>query len=361
MIIIFFFLILIPIFILMIKKMEKFQTRGYIMADINSNKDVKVDSSLVRVSDRINGKEICIDNVCLTKNELKMINTLHPKLKRTVCINNECNYKKHFGYLKKLWPIGSIVMYGGDLERLPDGWQICDGSMGTPDLRDKFILGGDKNYKYTYELMGHDMCSNKQGVKPSYYFEKGPDFVNKCKAICNNYTNCFGYNKSDTTCILWTEELSETTISSLPRIISETTTSKAFPDLSKSKCYKKNTHGGDNEHTLKLSEIPPHNHLLQSYASMSGTGSSKGLLGDVSKGNSIIMNGNDFHNLLSFSGDNVPHENKPPFVSLYYVMKIDPNYKESPIIESIIENKLSREDVLREQIREEPISQVPVA
>jgi len=38
-------------------------------------------------------------------------------------------------------PPGAIVMWSGLLANIPSGWALCDGSNGTPDLRDRFILG----------------------------------------------------------------------------------------------------------------------------------------------------------------------------------------------------------------------------
>ncbi|QOV56309.1 tail fiber protein (plasmid) [Serratia marcescens] len=37
-------------------------------------------------------------------------------------------------------PFGTIVMYSG--RTIPNGWLLCDGKNDTPDLIDKFILGG---------------------------------------------------------------------------------------------------------------------------------------------------------------------------------------------------------------------------
>lgn len=36
---------------------------------------------------------------------------------------------------------GVIVMWSGLLINIPSGWVLCDGTNGTPDLRDKFIKG----------------------------------------------------------------------------------------------------------------------------------------------------------------------------------------------------------------------------
>jgi len=41
----------------------------------------------------------------------------------------------------ELIPRGVIVMWSGTLATIPDGWQLCDGTNGTPNLLDKFILG----------------------------------------------------------------------------------------------------------------------------------------------------------------------------------------------------------------------------
>ena len=39
-------------------------------------------------------------------------------------------------------PVGTVVMWSGDVAAIPTGWAICDGSNGTPNLVGKFIKGG---------------------------------------------------------------------------------------------------------------------------------------------------------------------------------------------------------------------------
>lgn len=41
----------------------------------------------------------------------------------------------------ELYLKGMIVMWSGTLEDIPEGWTLCNGGLGTPDLRDKFIYG----------------------------------------------------------------------------------------------------------------------------------------------------------------------------------------------------------------------------
>lgn len=43
-------------------------------------------------------------------------------------------------------PVGSIVMYNGLVADIPGNWKLCDGTSGTPDLRDKFIVGAGSSY-----------------------------------------------------------------------------------------------------------------------------------------------------------------------------------------------------------------------
>jgi len=43
-------------------------------------------------------------------------------------------------------PAGCIIMWSGDANTIPAGWTLCDGSNGTPDLRNKFIVGAAGEY-----------------------------------------------------------------------------------------------------------------------------------------------------------------------------------------------------------------------
>jgi microcystin-dependent protein len=41
---------------------------------------------------------------------------------------------------------GIIVMWSGAINTIPSGWNLCDGTNGTPDLRDRFIVGVGSSY-----------------------------------------------------------------------------------------------------------------------------------------------------------------------------------------------------------------------
>ena len=43
-----------------------------------------------------------------------------------------------------LMPSRGIIMWSGTAADIPTGWALCDGTGGTPDLTDRFILGRGK-------------------------------------------------------------------------------------------------------------------------------------------------------------------------------------------------------------------------
>lgn len=50
------------------------------------------------------------------------------------------NIKTNITALQDAMPVGSIIMFNGKAEDIPSGWAICDGTNGTPNLIDRFVL-----------------------------------------------------------------------------------------------------------------------------------------------------------------------------------------------------------------------------
>ena len=111
---------------------------------INKNVDLK-NNAEVSVKDSVEGEKFCLDNSCITGEDIARINEIPEKLKTSICIDSECVGKTELYYLKDVWPEGSIVAYTGNISDIPDGWRICDGKDHLPDLRDRFILGSDSS------------------------------------------------------------------------------------------------------------------------------------------------------------------------------------------------------------------------
>jgi len=70
-------------------------------------------------------------------------------------------------------PIGGIMMWSGAITSIPSGWNLCNGTNSTPDLRDRFILGAGQSYavgatggEATHTLTIAEMPSHNHGGVP---------------------------------------------------------------------------------------------------------------------------------------------------------------------------------------------------
>lgn len=43
-------------------------------------------------------------------------------------------------------PAGAIILWSGSVGSIPTGWVLCNGSNGTPDLRNRFVVGAGSTY-----------------------------------------------------------------------------------------------------------------------------------------------------------------------------------------------------------------------
>lgn len=59
-------------------------------------------------------------------------------------------FRAHAAFIAQLSfaliPIGGICMYDGLIADLPANFKVCDGTSGTPDLRNRFIVGSGSTY-----------------------------------------------------------------------------------------------------------------------------------------------------------------------------------------------------------------------
>lgn len=47
-------------------------------------------------------------------------------------------------------PQGIIAIWSGAANAIPQGWALCNGQNGTPDLRNRFVLGAGSSYSPGY-------------------------------------------------------------------------------------------------------------------------------------------------------------------------------------------------------------------
>lgn len=83
-------------------------------------------------------------------------------------------------------PSGTITMWSGTADKVPGGWALCDGSRGTPDLQDRFVVGataatalksGDADqHQHSYDIPPSTFNTTSDGGHvhgfPSWYKRK---------------------------------------------------------------------------------------------------------------------------------------------------------------------------------------------
>ena len=129
----------------------------------------------LNLSGKENSKEVPIkgvgmysNNACFLKAQYTSLYSLPPKdssskFASTEWVNklvSSLNPTPPEGENKSL-PVGSIIMFNGLSSEIPDGWHICDGTEGTPNLTGKFIkasnTSGETGGKSTIQILEENM------------------------------------------------------------------------------------------------------------------------------------------------------------------------------------------------------------
>ena len=82
-------------------------------------------------------------------------------------------------------PKGSIVMWSDPV--VPEGWQICDGTNDTPDLRDKFVVGAGTTYALDATGGSADAVVVSHGHSLSGTANSNGAHIHKTKGTINEY------------------------------------------------------------------------------------------------------------------------------------------------------------------------------
>lgn len=69
-------------------------------------------------------------------------------------------------------PQGTILSWFGQLANIPSGFAVCDGKNGTPDLRNRFIVGTGDAYKLS-DIGGEDAVKLEPSQTSSHYHTFG--------------------------------------------------------------------------------------------------------------------------------------------------------------------------------------------
>ena len=135
-------------------------------------------------------------------------------------------------------PVGGIIIWSGLSTAIPTNWQICDGTNGTPDLRDKFVIGAGNAY-----TVGQTGGST----------------------TVSGSTNADGTHTHQSTATSTSSSVSSSTSTA-------TSASSSSQSLSMDN-QGAHIHSGSSiaNHSLVASEIPPHTHLINGGNTVNGS------------------------------------------------------------------------------------------
>jgi microcystin-dependent protein len=66
-----------------------------------------------------------------------------------------------------LVPAGVILLWSGSIASIPSGWNLCDGTNGTPDLRNRFVVAAGDTYAVG-DTGGDDSVTLTSSQMPSH-------------------------------------------------------------------------------------------------------------------------------------------------------------------------------------------------
>ena len=58
-----------------------------------------------------------------------------------ILLNTKIPIVRMEGFETAIIPKGSIILWSGSINSIPNGWVLCNGNNGSPDLSGKFVLG----------------------------------------------------------------------------------------------------------------------------------------------------------------------------------------------------------------------------
>ena len=161
-------------------------------------------------------------------------------------------------------PVGTIVPYAGSLSEIPSGWHLCDGTNGTPNLQDRFLVGAGASYNL-YDAGGENEHTIIKSELPSNLFSSSH----------SGYMVVGGQGYS------W---------------------------------------GADRWGYKPRFNLPGHFIGDDGHDYYFGGGETHGG-NDEGYGGIVVTPIEQW--LLSAEGSNNPHENRPPYVAVYYIMKVN--------------------------------------
>jgi microcystin-dependent protein len=192
-------------------------------------------------------------------------------------------------------PSGGIIMWSGAIGAIPTGWLLCDGTNGTPDLRDRFVVGAGSGYAVG-EQGGLGAVSLTTANLPAH---------------THTFSGTTGGHSNDHSHFL---NLDTNVVGDHRHTILNQDNQGDFGGWTGNFLAKRNGAGGSENYNLNGTNTEPSvgltnqtgNHAHNVQGNTAGTSSN---------------HTHTFSGTTSSVGSGVAHENRPPYYALAYIMK----------------------------------------
>ena len=180
-------------------------------------------------------------------------------------------------------------MWSGVASAIPSGWYLCDGNNGTPDLRNRFIVGAGSTYQ-PGNTGGSDSVTLTTEQMPSHAHGHS---LSAASAGAHTHSHSFSVSLSNLTCSSAGEHTHDIVMGT------ENAMFDNYPQLSARTSHTRVTTDSSGSHT----------HTISGSGTLSGSISSGGAHAHSISGS------------ISNTGGGQSHENRPPYYALCFIMK----------------------------------------
>jgi len=208
-------------------------------------------------------------------------------------------------------PKGLISMWYGLLTNIPDGWTLCDGQNGTPDLRDRFIVGAGNEYEIG-DIGGEKEVTLTEEQIPNH--RHGSGTLSASSADSHSHSSgtlsaSSAGSHSHSSGTLSTNSTGSHTHTYYMRPTSSFVKVSSGDDA--------NVRPNSNTST-DTSSAGSHSHSISGSTSSSGS-HSHSISGSTSSSGS---HSHSISGYTSYTGSGRAHENRPPYFALAFIMKL---------------------------------------
>jgi microcystin-dependent protein len=238
-------------------------------------------------------------------------------------------------------PIGGIIMWSGAVSSIPSGWALCNGANGTPNLRNRFIVGAGGNYN-PGDTGGSDSVTLNVSQLPAHshtgttasagghvhsgstasagaHVHSGSTASAGTHSHSGSTATAGGHSHSGSTSGVGNHSHSITVYQTNSYQLGNNTA------LDRSGASTGSTGGaGAHSHSLNIDSAGAHTHSLSINSAGDHTHSlSINSAGDHTHSLSINSAGDHTHTVtVGNTGGGQSHENRPPYYALAFIMRV---------------------------------------